>query len=415
MSPVPLWTVLKSREEFGGPDLPLLTVKSDSGVGVRDLAEGRQPSDDLVGYRRVVAGDLVVNKLWARFGAYGMAGIDGVISPAYWVLKVDHSRVAPRYLHHLLRSSQYRAEIARVSKDMPPNGFDLPWSQFRQIVVDLPPLDEQRRIADFLDTETARLDLLLDNRAGQLGLLAERRTALVIGLVGAAGRGVRGSSGLEWLPSVPAYWPVVKLTLVARLGSGHTPSRSRPEWWTDPTIPWITTGEVARLRDDRVEMITETRESISRLGLANSSAEVHPEGTVVLSRTASVGYSAVMGTSMATSQDFATWTCGPRLDPFYLLWVLRGMRPWLLGARAMGSTHMTIYMPDIQSFRIPLPPVDEQFAIVGSVRRALSQLDAIHDALVAQRSLLAERRQALITAAVTGRLDVTTARGVGSR
>ena len=137
----PLWTVLTSREEFGGPDLPLLTVKSDSGVSRRDLAEGRQPSEDLVGYRRVFAGDLVVNKLWARFGAYGVADLDGVISPAYWVLKADHGQVAPRYLHHLLRSSPYRAEIARVSKDMPPNGFDLPWSQFRQIVVDLPPLD----------------------------------------------------------------------------------------------------------------------------------------------------------------------------------------------------------------------------------------------------------------------------------
>jgi len=63
---------------------------------------------------------------------------------------------------------------------------------------------------------------------------------------------------------------------------------------------------------------------ISTLGLANSAAEVHPPGpgTVVLSRTASVGYSAVMGVGMATSQDFATWTCGPLMDPYYLLWSL---------------------------------------------------------------------------------------------
>ena len=71
----------------------------------------------------------------------------------------------------------------------------------------------------------------------------------------------------------------------------------------------------------------ETRECISEIGLENSAAEIHPKGTVVLCRTAaSAGYSAVMGKDMATSQDFVTWTCGPELDPFYLLWCLRVMR-----------------------------------------------------------------------------------------
>src|SRR5581483_11600705 len=121
-------------------------------------------------------------------------------------------------------------------------------------------------------------------------------------------------------------WPRVKLTLLARLGSGHTPSRSRPEWWEDPTIPWITTGDIAQMRGDRIEFIESTKFSISELGLANSAAELHPAETVVLSRTASVGFSAIMARPMATSQDFATWTCSPRLRPRFLLLCLRAMR-----------------------------------------------------------------------------------------
>ena len=292
-------------------------------------------------------------------------------------------------------------------------GGPLPYvtdSQVRELQIPMPPLDEQRRIADFLDTETARLDQLLDARQSQAALLSQRRGALLLSLVGGR-EDSRVPSGLEWMPTVPAHWSTVRLTLLARLGSGHTPSRSHPEWWVDPTIPWITTGEVAQVRDDRLETLTETRETISRLGLANSAAEIHPRGTVVLSRTASVGYSAVMGVDMATSQDFATWTCGPRLEPYFLLWTLRAMHPWLVGARAMGSTHKTIYMPDIQALRIPVPPLTEQHVIVDEIRSRLGHLDQVHDALDAQALLVRERRQALITAAVNGQIDVSTAQG----
>jgi type I restriction enzyme S subunit len=196
------------------------------------------------------------------------------------------------------------------------------------------------------------------------------------------------------------------------MGSGHTPSRTREDWWRDCTIPWITTGEVAQVRDDRVEEIYQTREMISEVGLANSAAELCPKRTVVLCRTASAGYSAVMGSAMATSQDFVTWQCGPKLDPFYLLWCLRAMRGDLLGRLAMGSTHKTIYVPDLQMLRIPLPPIAEQRDIVESIRQANSRIDVAVDAIRRQIELLAERRQALITAAVTGQFDVTTARGV---
>jgi len=190
------------------------------------------------------------------------------------------------------------------------------------------------------------------------------------------------------------------------MGSGHTPGRAHPEWWEDCTIPWITTGEVSQVRDDRREILTETRERISEIGMANSAAELHPKGTVVLCRTASAGYSAVMGDDMATSQDFVTWTCGLRLDPFYLLWCLRAMRSDLLGRLAMGSTHKTIYVPDLQALRIPLPPIAEQHQIVADIRASNAIVDAAVDTIDRQAVLLAERRQALITAAVTGGIAV---------
>ncbi|MDG4789216.1 restriction endonuclease subunit S [Micromonospora sp. WMMD1102] len=292
------------------------------------------------------------------------------------------------------------------------NIYHLSAERVRAIRIDLPPLNEQRRIADFLDAETARIDGLIEAQRRVTHLLRERRNVGAIAHITGLTEPKRRTSRLAWTDSLPAGWPEVRLGLVARMGSGHTPSRSHPEWWTDCTIPWITTGEVSQVRDDRREVITETRERISALGLANSAAELHPPGTVVLCRTASAGYSAVMGASMATSQDFVTWTCGPRLNPFYLLWCLRAMRQDLLGRLAMGSTHKTIYVPDLQMLRIPLPGLHEQEQIVERIREENARIDQLIDAVHRQLQLLAERRQALITAAVTGQIDVTTARGV---
>lgn len=160
------------------------------------------------------------------------------------------------------------------------------------------------------------------------------------------------------------------------------------------------------MRSDKIEYIRETCERISELGLANSSAELHPAGTVVLCRTASAGYSAIMGRDMATSQDFATWTCGSLLSPRFLLLCLRAMRQDLLGRLAMGSTHKTIYMPDIESIMVPLPPISEQEEIVAATYDEHGTLDACTDQLGTQLELLRERRLALITAAVTGQLDI---------
>src|SRR5581483_214248 len=105
---------------------------------------------------------------------------------------------------------------------------------------------------------------------------------------------------------------------VARLESGHTPSRGHSEYW-DGGIPWI------GIRDARRHhglTIHETEQTVSELGLANSAARLLPAGTVCLSRTASVGYVTIMGTQMATSQDFVNWVCSEQLLPAYLKYLL---------------------------------------------------------------------------------------------
>ncbi len=309
--------------------------------------------------------------------------------------------VDPRFLVYALNTFDWMPLISGSTRDK------LTQEDMLGAAISKPPPTRQRLIADYLDVETTRIDALIDKKRRMIRLLEERRMSVMTD--GVRGRFTASSgvkSGLRWLDERPADWSEVKLTLVARLGSGHTPSRDHPEWWTDCTIPWITTGEVSQMRSDRIEFICETRERISALGIANSSAEIHPSETVVLCRTASAGYSAIMGADMATSQDFAVWTCGPLVRPRFLLLCLRAMRRDLLGRLAMGSTHKTIYMPDIEGLRIPLPATDEQDRIVEAVWFRLRQIDAVREMFEQQLHLLVEHRQALIAAAVIGEMDV---------
>jgi type I restriction enzyme S subunit len=125
----------------------------------------------------------------------------------------------------------------------------------------------------------------------------------------------------------------------------------------------------------------------------------------MLSRTASVGFSAIMGVDMATTQDFANWVCGEALLPEFLLCVFRSMSGEFRRLM-MGSTHNTIYMPDIQAFRFALPPIEEQRAIVAYVRQVTDSFDALTTEAHRGVDLLLERRAALIAAAVTGKIDV---------
>ena len=290
-------------------------------------------------------------------------------------------------------------------------------SEIGNIPIAVPPLDEQRDIAAFLDRETERIDSLIAKKRLLIERLQEYRTALVTRTVmrGLPPEAARAAgldptprlkpSGVEWLGDVPEHWEVGNIRRFADMKSGHTPSRQHPEYWDDCNVPWFTLADVWQLRDPRNLYLGDTKESISSLGLANSAAELLPAGTVILSRTASVGFSGIMPLAMATSQDYWNWICGSALLPEYLLFLFRAMRGEF-NRLMMGSTHRTIYEASAASIRISVPPFSEQSQIVRFIQERLPSID---DAAAAARlaiERLEEYRTALITAAVTGKIDV---------
>lgn len=197
---------------------------------------------------------------------------------------------------------------------------------------------------------------------------------------------------------IPTGWELTKLTTVARLESGHTPSRREPSYWAGD-IPWVSLHDSKNLDGP---VIRETAQTISRLGLANSSARLLPVGTVVLSRTATVGKTTILGREMATSQDFANYVCGDRIHNAYLMQLFRFLKPeW--NRLMAGSTHNTVYMPIFRDLMVLLPPLPEQrkiAAILSSVDEAIEKTQAVIDQVqVVKKGLMQE----LLTRGLPGR------------
>jgi type I restriction enzyme S subunit len=167
----------------------------------------------------------------------------------------------------------------------------------------------------------------------------------------------------------PKGWSWAPLTDLARLESGHTPSRKHPEYWGG-AIPWISLQDA---RDRHGQRIQDTVEHTNEQGIANSSARVLPANTVCLSRTASVGYVVVMGQPMATSQDFVNWVCTKQIDPRFLQYLFIAEGEDLLRF-ASGAIHQTIYFPEVKAFHVAYPPLPEQQRIVAILDEAFDSI-----------------------------------------
>jgi type I restriction enzyme, S subunit len=277
-----------------------------------------------------------------------------------------------------------------------------PYDAFEAIKIQIPPLPEQKAIAGALETVNASIR----NTEALIEAITNAKRSSMRELLT---RGVRRSNApmkklldrwvlgrtAESITHIPADWELTTLTKVAKLESGHTPSRDKPEYWGGD-IPWISLADT-----DALDALTigETAECVTEKGIQKSSARVLPANTVVFSRTATVGKATRMARRMATSQDFANWVCSPALSPAYLVQTFRHMsREW--ERLQEGSTHQTIYMPVFKKLQILLPPRAEQekIAAVG---------EAFDNRIVAEKAALAtlrENRGALAQELLSGRL-----------
>jgi len=273
----------------------------------------------------------------------------------------------------------------------------------------LPPLAEQRAIAAFLDRETAKIDALIAEQEKLIELLAEKRQAVISHAVtkGLNPAAPMKPSGIEWLGDVPAHWGVVPLKHGVDIRSGGTPSKERTDYW-DGNVPW------ASSKDMKLDDLFDTEDHVSRAAIEDGVAETVPAGTVlVVARGMILAHSfpvATVRSPMAINQDLKALKSRDTLASEFLAWLLRGARRECL-RRTDEAAHGTkvLRMSDWTSMPICVPPPIEQHAIAALLDRETAKFDALVAEAEMGIELLRERRSALISAAVTGQIDVRNA------
>lgn len=381
-----------------GDKLEILSV-AKRGVVPQSLTYDKEiASEDVSRYRVIEPGEFGLAPMALYYGAIGRyrGNAPGIISPAYNVFR-HTTNADPDYLETLIRMPRMIARYDALSQGGNLEGKRklTPYDAFETVQIAIPPIAEQRAIAGVLGS----VEKAITSLDALIVALVDAKHATMRELLK---RGIRREKApMKPLPSrwvlgrvaegithIPADWDLVTLTKVAKLESGHTPSRDRPDYWNGE-IPWLSLADTEAL--DALE-VDQTSECVTAKGIANSSARVLPKDTVVLSRTATVGKASRMKRSMATSQDFANWVCGPTLVPAYLVQVFRHMeREW--DRLQEGSTHQTIYMPVFKKLQILVPPTTEQqkIADVGEAfDMRIAKERETRKVLVANRGALAQ-------------------------
>lgn len=361
--------------------------------------------------RRVDAGDTILSTVRTYLGAVlpiGPSESDHVASTGFAVLRPKRD-VDPGFLGWLVQSSWFLGEVESRSV-----GVSYPAiapSSLGEIKVRIPSAETQPWIAGFLDRETARIDDLIAKKQRLIDLLEERRVSLITSAVTKGldpGVPMR-DSGLPWIGDVPSHWSIAPLRRCADVRLSSIDKKTEEGETTVQLCNYTDVYYGSYLGPSEAFMTaTASQSQIDRLALK--------EGDVLITKDSEtpddIGVPAVVGEPMpgvVCGYHLALLRPTGHLTGRYLYWALASHDiNSHLRLTARGVTRFGLTLQAIGDTPIPVPPPDEQHHIERRLRETDTQVGGLRRRVEEQIDLLAEYRQALITAAVTGELDITT-------
>ncbi len=399
------------RNETGCGSLPILEVSLKTGVRVRDMDDPKrkQVMADREKYKRAAKGDIAYNMMRMWQGAVGVSPADGLVSPAYVVAR-PYPEVEPRFFSYLFRTDAYKNEVDGYSRGIVKDRNRLYWEDFKRMPSCVPPGDEQKAIADYLDANAVKVRRFIRNRRRLIEVLNEQKQAIINRAVT---RGLDPDvplkpSGIDWLGDVPEHWRTVRLGLVTELLTGF-PFKSSGFTGNPSDVRLLRGINVSpgRIRwDSVVHWPASDAVDVSAFELREGDIVFGMDRPVISGgiRVAMVGSKDVPSLLL---QRVARLRASPDLDQRYLLMLLQDRRyADYLAPIFTGISVPHISPTQILDYRISLPPLTEQHAILQRVANETQTPESVIDRAEHEIDLIREYRTRLIADVVTGKVDV---------
>lgn len=360
-----------------------------------------------IGYQGVRCGDLVIHAMDGFAGAIGVSDSDGKCTPVYAVCEPKES-VSAKYFSTILRHAALSGFVSSLSKGIRERSTEFRWNEAGNLSLPLPPPSEQSTIAIFLDRETGNIDALVAEQEKLIGLLKEKRQAVISHAVtkGLDPSAPMKDSGIPWLGEVPGHWEVAPLGAVTQIiQTGPFGSQLHAADYLADHVPVI---NPANLQEEGISpnwsntVLSDVRDRLSEYVLKYKD--------IILGRRGEMGRCAVV------EEREVGWLCGTgsliiRLSeqvlPHFLSTFIRTLfvREWL-ALQSVGSTMDNLNAGILSRLKVPVPPQEEQILILSQLERQTAQFDTLIAEAQRAIELLKEHRSALISAAVTGKIDV---------
>lgn len=408
------------------PHGDMLSVSGYRGIEIKEyeFEEQIRDDEDLETYRIVHKGQLVVNTMWLNYAGLGISNFEGHVSPAYKAFYVLDS-VDKWFLHHFLRCTACVEGYKKYLRGIRPNSLQMPSEDFGAFPVLLPPLPTQKAIAAFLDASTARIDGLVQDYEELVALLKEKRQALVSHAVT---RGlselvspddpdfgqwaqpvVFKDSGVEWLGEIPEGWELKRLKWsTTSVKNGVWGDEAKGD---DHDLACIRVADF----DRRNQSVDESNLTFRNVDPSDLQGRLLEKGDLLIEKSGGgenwpVGYVVQFNHSFpAVTSNFiarvslSTYANSSFFKYFHLLlYSARVTTRSINQTSGIQNLDSTSYFNNLAVF----PPLLTQKAIAAFLDRETAKLDALVAEAESAIELLQERRSALITAAVTGKINV---------
>ena len=417
------WTLLPNRAIFAEvkdrnhPEEEMLSVTITRGiVKQKALLEGSSKKDssnqDKSAYKLIQPRDIAYNKMRAWQGAIGESTLRGIISPAYVVMRLRNADDLPRYFHHLYRTPQFAKEAERWSYGITSDMWSLRPEHFKMIYTPEPPPDEQKAIVRFLEWANGRLDRAIRAKRKVIALLNEQKQAIIHRAIT---RGIDPSvplkpSDIPWLGDIPLHWEMPLFGRLLRgVEQGWSPVGAEGEIALDQWTV-LTLSSVRRGTFNPSEI-----KPVSRKATIPSGIEIH-DGDILLTRSNTrdrVGDVCIVRNSrnrtILCDLIYRLRVSDSEIVPEFLVYQLLsrvGRAQIEQDARGSSGTMPKISQRHIKSWRILLPPTNEQMDIVHRIDADCAPILTAISRLEREIDLLREYRTRLVADVVTGKLDV---------